>query len=209
MMVFLLVGRFALSPFIYITAAVAIVVGSVFTAVSIGYKEQVVKVFSFLGERVPPTLFYALFVTLFIASMVSVAVFLLFPEKVVTMQSDQPPDKQIFGCIVSAGLLGGLLRQVNANRQLLDVFEIVRERENPDQRVSYFARFWKSLIAVLGSTVVSLVLFLLLRAGVLKSVEVDTFNVYGVTGVAVITGYFAENVIQRLTVVYEQLVGTR
>ena len=54
---------------------------------------------------------------------------------------------------------------------------------------------------------VSVVLFLILRAGIINQTQIDTFNVWGVTGVSAVTGFFADRVIERFSSLYNEVIG--
>jgi hypothetical protein len=109
---------------------------------------------------------------------------------------------QIIGCICSSSILGGFVHKVltrdTRRRKALATDEEITAAD---------LSFWEVIKALFCSLFVSLVIFFLIRAGILKAVEVDTFNIYGVTALSAITGYFGENIINRLRMVYETMIG--
>jgi hypothetical protein len=150
-------------------------------------------------KGIPSFLNRLFFALLFLGVFVLLLIFMLFPDIIPLPSHITIPDTtqilqrdvQIIGCICSAGVLGGFVNKFLGH---------LSDSE-------YTVQFWPMLTSLFCSLFISLVIFLLVRAGILKSVEVDTFNVYGVTGLSAITGYFAENIIGRLKSIYETLLG--
>ncbi len=152
--------------------------------------------------RVPQAVFHSFFTSLLVLDIWFLVVFLLFPGRFgADPTTSHGRDVQIFGCIATSGLLGTFVRQFQST---LRPRELVGHSEAAPQ-MSSFVRFWSLVASLVSGLFTSVVLFLLLRAGILKSVEVDTFNIYGVTGVAAVSGYFSENIIRRFATIYESL----
>lgn len=152
--------------------------------------------------RGPDFLFHLIFTSVFLADLALLVVFLLFPTAVVSGSSEVLLDVQLLGCIATSGLLGGFIKQLHTT---LRPYELSSRSEGPSPHV----RFWSTLYSLFSSVFIATVLFMLLRAGVLKTVQVDTFNVYGVTGVAAVSGYLADNIISRFAFLYRELLGPR
>ena len=158
--------------------------------------------------RTPHLLFHLFFTALFIIDLVFLIVFLLFPETFASGVKEHFRDIQVLCCIGTAGILGGFIRQLQTNLRPSELS--ISDTDNTPSTfspsiASPYVRFWSTLFSIFRALFTALVLFLLLRAGILKTVEVDTFNVYGVTGVAAVSGYFADSIIRRFSTVYEQL----
>lgn len=149
--------------------------------------------------RTPHLIFHLFFTAVFIIDLVFLVVFLLFPDSIFAGTKDTVFDVQLLGCIGTAGVLGGFIHQIHTNLRPVELKE--------DQTMSSYVRFWTTLFSLFSSLFISMVLFALLRAGILKTVQVDTFNVYGVTGVSAVSGYFADNIISRFTRIYREILG--
>ena len=66
---------------------------------------------------------------------------------------------------------------------------------------------WFTVRSSIIGLFVSVVLFLILRAGIINQTQIDTFNVWGVTGVSAVTGFFADRVIERFSSLYNEVIG--
>ncbi len=141
---------------------------------------------------------------------------LISPETLYAFDERKTNEIQIFGCIITAGILGGLTRQFHTNLNPSALMSIILQgtRERPlaatvNSSDFIYVKFWTTLFSLFVSFFVSVVLFLLLRAGLRKTAEVDTFNKYGVSGVAALSGYFSENIMRRLSRLFENFFETR
>lgn len=154
--------------------------------------------------RAPHLFFHLFFVLVFLADVWFLVQFLLFPWTLVSesVHIKLMLEVQLLGCIGTAGFLGGFVRQLHTTLKPLEL-------SSTDSQSSLYVRFFSTLYSLFSSVFIATVLFTLLRAGVLKTVELDTFNVYGVTGVSAISGYFADNIMSRLTHLYRELFGVQ
>ena len=75
-----------------------------------------------------------------------------------------------------------------------------------DSKIDLKKNFWRIIFSIISSLFVSLILFLLLRAGILKSDNIDSFNIYGVTGMSAVAGYFSDKIITRISKLYKTVV---
>lgn len=159
-------------------------------------------------SRTPHLLFHVFFTALFIADPILLIIFLISPEYFSANSKEHFRDIQILGCIGTSGIMGGFIRQLQTNLRPSEL-----SLENPANssvstrsiESSPYVKFWSTLFSLFTALFTAMVLFLLLRAGILKTVEVDTFNVYGVTGVAAVSGYFSDSIIRRFSSLYEQI----
>jgi hypothetical protein len=171
---------------------------------------EIVEIFRPLVLGIPGFLIRLVFASLFLGTFFALVIFLLFPELVplpqMTIMQEQilkvKREVQIIGCICSSSILGGFVHKV-----LTHDTRRRRALATDGEITAADLSFWEVIKALFCSLFVSLVIFFLIRAGILKAVEVDTFNIYGVTAVSAITGYFAENIINRLRMVYETILG--
>lgn len=178
------------------SAVLALIGVFIFLWTAVTPPEDFTRSASAFVARVPQMLFHSFFTALLVVDIALLVVFLLFAARFgVDPTTTAGRDVQIFGCIATSGLLGAFVRQFQST---------LRPRERTDQSDS-FVRFWSLVASLVSGLFTSVVLFSLLRAGILKSIEVDTFNIYGVTGVAAVSGYFSENIIRRFSRIYENL----
>lgn len=199
---------FITGPVIIIAALLVILAGLVFLVMP---PEDIMRLLRGFLLGIPLVLMQTIFAALFLAVFALLIVFLLFPYVIPLPYAVDPQavnqtlrrDVQIIGCICSAGMLGGFVNRIFSR-------PTTGQKIAPSGESSQNAemRFWTVLNSLFCSLFVSLVIFLLIRAGILKAVEVDTFNIYGVTGMSAITGYFAENIMRRLRTVYETILGS-
>ncbi len=137
-----------------------------------------------------------IFVFLFVIALVCLLFFLLQPEVLLSAKDEKLIfSAQILITVCISGFLGGYVREIYSRisgngRDFSNVF---------------YQDFWQILFSLIGSIVLSIVFFLLLRAGILKSESVDSFNLYGVAGISIVTGYLSDRVIGRFTTLYSTL----
>ncbi|MEO9459878.1 MAG: YEATS-associated helix-containing protein [Lentilitoribacter sp.] len=102
-------------------------------------------------------------------------------------------EAQILLAVTSAGMLGGLMKYLT---------------EFSNEKTEQYS-LWGLIQSSITGLFVALVLFLILRAGIINQTNVDTFNIWGVSGVSCVTGFFANKVLERLSSVYEELAGLK
>jgi hypothetical protein len=208
---FLFERLFYIPPNLLLNSGSLIFLGAVlyvFSTLSPEYQEHMVAVGM---ARFPQLAFHLIFTALFVADLAFLVLFLLFPETVYSGDPKLVRDVQIFGCIGSSGLMGDFIKQLQTNLRPVELYsdkDPTARSLTDAPRASSYVRFWSTMFSLFTAFFTATVLFLLLRAGILKTVEVDTFNVYGVTGVAAISGYFSDNIMRRLSLIYEQLFET-
>ncbi|MEM6737765.1 MAG: hypothetical protein AAF620_17025 [Bacteroidota bacterium] len=172
----------------------------------IGIIQSVLKPYEQLNQSVDRfihaigvSITYLIFIGTFVTALVFFIIILINPEYLMGGLKDQ--DKlittQIITSVCLSGLLGGYTREIFNNF-------LTQTDQNEELRLT-ITKVWLVFISLLGSVFLSLVFFLLLRAGILKSDKVDTFNIYGVAGIASVTGYFSNNVINRLSKLYKTI----
>ncbi|GAB3342360.1 hypothetical protein ACFO0E_13300 [Chromohalobacter beijerinckii] len=127
-----------------------------------------------------------------VTSVVGLVVFsLFFAQNLPISNEDTLRDFQIFLVVGSSGMLGGVMR-IYSGESLLS-------KMGPD--------VWKIFHSLFVALFVSIVLFFLLRAGIVKEPSIDTFNVWGVAGVSAITGFFSEKIIKRFQRLFNEVLG--
>ena len=99
---------------------------------------------------------------------------------------------QIYITVCSSGMMGGIMRYF--------VFENIASKEELD--------LWRMIYAAMIGLFVALVIFLLLRSGIISRSEINTYNVTGVAGVSIIAGFFSDRVIDNLSKIYNKVVDT-
>ncbi|RZG09085.1 hypothetical protein EXT48_02650 [Pseudoalteromonas sp. CO348] len=133
----------------------------------------------------------ALAVVLFFITFFGVCFSILFYESLPFDDPSKLREAQVFMAVSSSGMMGGLMRYFSHDKVIKD------EAIN----------LWHMVHAAIVGLFVSVVLFLILRAGIINQTQIDTFNVWGVTGVSAITGFFSERVIERFSNLYNEVVG--
>ncbi|MDX5998208.1 hypothetical protein HRJ35_01575 [Shewanella oneidensis MR-1] len=133
----------------------------------------------------------ALAISLFFLTLFGVGFSILFYESLPFEDPARLREAQVFLAVSSSGMMGGLMRYFS--------HDAVIKNES--------LNLWHMVHAAIVGLFVSLVLFLILRAGIINQTQIDTFNVWGVTGVSAITGFFAERVIERFSNLYNEVVG--
>ena len=135
-------------------------------------------------------------IILFMLSFTGVVYALLIPE---VFMADGPTvgdgkeviERRIFLAVSSAGMMGGMMKYfASYNVTIKDQMKL-----------------WSVIHASIIGLFVSLVLFMVLRAGIVNQNQVDTFNIWGVTGVSAITGFFAKRVMERFSSLYDEVIG--
>ena len=130
-------------------------------------------------------------VMLFSLTFAGVCFAILSPESLNIVDKIRLREAQVFLAVSSAGMMGGLMRYFSHD-------QIIKNE---------VMNLWHMVHAAIIGLFVSLVLFLVLRAGIINQTQIDTFNVWGVTGVSAITGFFAERVIDRFSSLYNEVLG--
>lgn len=130
-------------------------------------------------------------ILLFLSIFSAFVMALLFPEYMLGPDASERKEIQIFACVASAGTMGGVMRYL--------MEEKVQNGSSID--------LWLLSHSAVSGLFVSVILFLVLRAGVINKVQVDTFNLYGVSGVSAVVGFFADKMVKRFSGLYEEVVG--
>ena len=133
----------------------------------------------------------AIAVSLFFVTFFGVCYAILFYEKLPFEDQSRLREAQVFLAVSSSGMMGGLMRYFSKDGVIND------EEMN----------LWRMVHSAIVGLFVSVVLFLILRAGIINQTQIDTFNVWGVTGVSGITGFFADQVIERFSSLYREVIG--
>lgn len=156
-----------------------------------------------INRRINLILFHVMLTSIFVTSLVLMVILLVTPEKILSFFIHEPIQLigyQIISCVCLGGLLGGFVRE----------FRLEILNNQPESDFQYNGKnTWVILYSLISSVVVSLMVFLLLRAGILKSDSIDTFNVYGITGISSVIGFFSDKVIGRLSSIYEMLFSSQ
>lgn len=163
---------------------------------------------------IPSFLFHVFFVILYGTIIFLLIALLLKPTLLemffIPLQGEELTHKimeaQILSCICLAGMAGGIISQLFIKLETSEPTEEGATEIHHYPSLSH--RFWNNLMGVISALFVSLVVFLLIRAGILKQVEIDTFNVYGVTGFAAVSGYFSKSILERFKKLYEGIMGS-
>jgi len=142
------------------------------------------KLFFTFALRVLSVAFFLSVFSMFVIS-------LLFPEVFLGAELNGKKEIQIFACVASAGTMGGLMRYL--------MEEKVQNGESMN--------LWSLSHSAISGLFVSVILFLVLRAGVINKVQIDTFNLYGVSGVSAVVGFLADRMVKRISGLYEEVVG--
>ena len=202
-------NNYNLSIFL-ITLIILFIVGLAALVLPIESFENSIKSF-LLG--IPSFIFHAFFIILYGSIIFWLIALLLKPTLLeiffMPLDGDKLTHKimeaQILSCICLAGMAGGIISQLFTTPIVSKPTE-----EEPVEMHRYSSlshRFWNNMISIIAALFVSLVIFLLIRAGILKQVEIDTFNVYGVTGFAAVSGYFSKSILERFKKLYEGIMG--
>lgn len=133
----------------------------------------------------------ALAVSLFFVTFSGVCFSILFYESIPIEDPSRLREAQVFLAVSSSGMMGGLMRYFSHDA-------VIKSEQ---------LNLWHMVHAAIVGLFVSVVFFLILRAGIINQTQIDTFNVWGVTGVSAITGFFAERVIERFSSLYNEVVG--
>ena len=165
---------------IFITLTIIAVVFSI----TLAFFTEKRKLFFTSALRVLSVAFFLSVFSMFVIS-------LLFPEVFLGAELNEKKEIQIFACVASAGTMGGLMRYL--------MEEKVQNGELMD--------LWLLSHSAISGLFVSVILFLVLRAGVINKVQIDTFNVYGVSGISAVVGFLADRMIKRISGLYEEVVG--
>jgi len=137
-----------------------------------------------------------IFVAMFVIAMIYLVIILIQPDLIFNHSDEKiRSNSQVLVSVCLGGFLGGFVRETYSR--------FINSRENLPN--VFITNFWIIIFSLLGSILLSMIFFLLLRAGILKSESVDSFNLYGVTGISVITGYLSDRVITRFSVLYSTL----
>jgi len=136
------------------------------------------------------------FVALFISAIICIGIILITPQFFFSLEEKNIFSAAIFLCVCLAGFLGGFVREIHNYTISLKA----------DSKIDLKKNFWRIIFSIISSLFVSLILFLLLRAGILKSDNIDSFNIYGVTGMSAVAGYFSDKIITRISKLYKTVV---
>ena len=164
-----------------ITLIIIVVVGF---SIAWAFFSENLKLFFTCALRVLSIAFFLSVFSMFVIS-------LLFPEVFLGEELNEKKEIQIFACVASAGTMGGLMRYL--------MEEKVQNGELMD--------LWSLSHSAISGLFVSVILFLVLRAGIINKVQIDTFNVYGVSGVSAVVGFLADRMVKRISGLYEEVVG--
>ena len=149
-----------------------------------------------------------LFFILFVVSIVYTLILLINPEGVLSMLIEGKKDQdlvqakailfnaQVLTSVCLGGFLGGFVRET--------YFRFLTAKE--EMTGIFIKKFWIIIFSLLGSVLISLIFFLLLRAGILKSDSVDSYNLYGVVGVSIISGYFSDKVLKKVAKLFKDIL---
>ena len=105
-------------------------------------------------------------VFLFFLTFSGVCFSILFYESMPFLEPSRLREAQVFLSVSSSGMMGGLMRYFS--------HEAVIKKEE--------LNLWHMVHAAIVGLFVSVVLFLILRAGIINQTQIDTFNVWGVAG---------------------------
>lgn len=160
-------------------------------------KEEKIPIFfeniwEYYSQKIIPALRKFILFMLLILLISLLMITLLSPQNL-TFSSDNPKrmvEVQILFAVSITGFLGALIREITI---------LVSDKT---KALSLSAIFFSTFSGLF----VSLISFFLFRAGILKNIEVDTFNVYGVTGISGLTGYFSDRIVSRLSGLYQALI---
>ena len=160
--------------------------------------EGLKKYYGELFQKISNGIINMIFVSLFITALVFMLIILI--DASIIFGGREGNDEvlfhtQVLVSVCLGGFLGGFVRETYS-RFLISKDEISS---------IFITRFWVIIFSLLGSVLLSVIFFLLLRAGILKSESVDSFNLYGVTGISTITGYLSDRVLKRFSILYTTL----
>lgn len=133
----------------------------------------------------------AIAVALFLATFSGICFSLLFYEVLPFEDPARLREAQVFLAVSASGMMGGLMRYFS-HQTVTDGDDLA---------------LWHMVHSAIIGLFVSMVLFFILRAGIINQTQIDTFNIWGVTGVSAITGFFAERVIERFSSLYNEVIG--
>ncbi len=162
---------------------IAVIIGGVMITLS--------AAFALIPDKMTRIMVGVFAVILFVSTFLGVCFSILFYDIMPFNDSDRLRDAQVLLAVSSSGAMGGLMRYFS--------HEAVTRNKELDA--------WKLIHATIVGLFVSLVLFLILRAGIINQTKVDTFNVWGVAGVSAITGFFSEKMLERFSSIYNEIVG--
>lgn len=134
---------------------------------------------------------------LFAIAFAGLTIAVLSPEFFIpgTINSATQPNRaieiQIFASVSFAGALGGLVKYLAVEDKVI--------RRNLD--------LWHLIQSAMIGLFVALVIFMILRAGIINQSQVDTFNIWGVSGVSAITGFFGDKVTDRFSNIFSDVLG--
>jgi len=95
----------------------------------------------------------------------------------------------LVGAVISGGI-GGVIKAINP---ILLAFG----QKKYDDINNIFFLFWKFILSTLKGATISMAIILALRAGLLKNVDLDTFNIYGVTGFGIFIGLYSDKILAK------------
>lgn len=141
--------------------------------------------FAFIARLIAVLFFFSVFVLLGLS--------IFFEHLVDLVGFDVTKDVRIFLTVSTAGMLGGMMSTFSSK-------DIIKNQ---------VLSLWEMVHGSIVGLFVSVVLFCVLRAGIIQQANIDTFNFWGVAGVSAITGFFSENMIVRFSALFKEMVGER
>ena len=128
---------------------------------------------------------------LFAITFSGVSYSILFYDHLPFEDATRLREAQVFLAVSSAGMMGGLMRYFARDG-------VAKGKE---------MNLWHMVHASITGLFVSIIFFLILRAGIINQTQIDTFNVWGITGVSAVTGFFSDRVIERFSNLYNEVIG--
>ena len=184
------------SLLIFIVALISITLGIKILIVGNDLKELIDNFFNSLFNG----LINIIFIASFFGAIVSLGTALITPESFFPhLEGNKLFSSAIFLSVCLAGFLGGYVREIFSYIVSLKESKAINLKNN----------FWQIVFSITSSLFISLIFFLLLRAGILKSDKIDSFNIYGITGVSAVTGYFTDKIIERVSKLYKLLLDKK
>lgn len=151
-----------------------------------------------LFNTIPYSIFYIIIVSLLIINFISIIFLLSFPINIsyfnLNLAENKIYDIRLILSVVLSGSLGGLLKGIN----------VAKENMNSNEQ-SLINNFWSIILKIIQASIVSTSMFLIFRAGILKTIDYDTFNIYGVTGISIIAGYISDKIVFKIHNLYNSL----
>ena len=128
---------------------------------------------------------------LFFISFSGVCFSILFHDFLPFSDEVKLKEIQVFMAVASSGMMGGMMRYFTSNRYI-DIQE---------------DSLWLLIHSAMIGMFVSVVLFLILKAGIINQIQVDTFNIWGVSGISSIIGFFSGRMINRFSNLFNDIIG--